>query len=121
MNDKIGKILNKLKRGGNFAGVLLSNRDGELNESVDDVKESLNSKEYDAMCASALKSAENLGHEISNRKVVKIISELENYTILFIGCTEKTFLTLITHNESKVNLNPQFIQNYVNQINEVRE
>ena len=51
------------------------------------------------MCASVIGSAEGLGKTISNRMVKNITSELEDYTMIIIGCDERTFLSLIVDNE----------------------
>ena len=96
----LNTILNELKSNGNLSGVIFAYRDGRvISENVDD---QIDIKKFTAMCASVLESAISLGQTISDRKINKIVAELEAKTIFVFKCDDKTFLTLIIENDSKI-------------------
>jgi len=68
------------------------------------------------MCASVLESATGLGRTMGDRKVNKIIAELEGQTIVIIECDEKTFLVFDINNESNFNIILENLEVYIRKI-----
>jgi predicted regulator of Ras-like GTPase activity (Roadblock/LC7/MglB family) len=68
------------------------------------------------MCASVLESATDLGRTMGDRKVNKIIAELEEQTIVIIECDEKTFLVFNINYESNLNIILEKIEVYIRKI-----
>lgn len=109
------EILNQIKEKGDLTGVIYSYRDGNL--IFENVKKSdFDGEKFSAMCASVLGSAEALGYTIRNQKIVKIISELENQTIMIIGCDEKTFLIFIFKNDSRISSILEELNGFIDKI-----
>jgi len=98
----INSILNEMKRLGKLEGLIFANRDGGL--ITQNVSKNVNIHEISSMCASVLESAENLGQTIRSEKLGKIITELDDKTIIIVKCDENTFLTLIINEQSKIGL-----------------
>ncbi|MFX1411701.1 MAG: roadblock/LC7 domain-containing protein [Promethearchaeota archaeon] len=98
----LNSILNEMKRLGKLEGLIFANRDGGL--ITQNVSKNVNIHEISSMCASVLESAENLGQTIRSEKLGKIITELDDKTIIIVKCDENTFLTLIINEESKIGL-----------------
>lgn len=98
----LNSILNEMKRLGKLEGLIFANRDGGL--ITQNVSKNVNIQEISSMCASVLESAENLGQTIRSEKLGKIITELDDKTIIIVKCDENTFLTLIINEESKIGL-----------------
>ena len=75
-------ILDEMREKGNFIGIILANQDGEI------IKENIGKKtdcqKLASMCATVLDSATRLGETTGNQEVVKIIAELEEFSILII-------------------------------------
>ena len=80
--EELNKILDELKEKGNLSGILLSYRDGELISARFD--EDIDVKTFSAMSASVIGSAEGLGTTVGERKIGKIITELEEQTIILV-------------------------------------
>jgi len=112
--EKINQILNEIKEKGNLLGVLFAYRDGDLiSENTGDLIES---KSFIAMCASVLGSAESLGNTVGERKVGRLIAELEDQTIMIIGCDDTTFLALILNRESILGHVFKELDNYIQKL-----
>jgi predicted regulator of Ras-like GTPase activity (Roadblock/LC7/MglB family) len=100
----LNQILNDLKQKGNLKGVIFSYREGgTIAENLSENYSEFNSDEYSSMCASVLESALGLGKTIGGKKFNKIIAELDKDTIILIECDEKTFLSFILNDISKIN------------------
>ena len=114
---ELARILDEIKEKGNLVGVLFSYRNGDL--IIENIGSNVDSKKFSSMCASVLESAVGLGQTIGDRKIDKVIAEIEERTIIITECNEKTFLTLIAKNESKVSLILSQIVDYINGINDL--
>lgn len=112
--EEISHILDDLKAKANLIGVLLSFRDGEL--ILDNFQEDIDKKTFAAMSASVIGSAEGLGKTVGDRTISKIITELEERTIIIVGCGERIVLTLVIEDESKVDLILNEIDEYLEKI-----
>ena len=75
-------ILNELMEKGNFTGIILAHKNGEILNEI--IKKNIDSKIFTSMCASVLESAVGLGETMGSQHIIKIIAELEGNTILFI-------------------------------------
>jgi len=111
---EVSRILDELKAKGSLSGVLLSFRDGEL--ILDNFQEDIDIKTFAAMSASVIGSAEGLGKTVGDRTISKIITELEERTIIIVGCGERIVLTLVVDEESKVDLILKEIDEYLEKI-----
>ena len=98
---KLELILEEIKNVGKLKGVILADRDGAL--ITENVGEDKDYNEFSAMCASVLESAEGLGQMIGN-KVSKIITDLDEQTIVIIECENKTFLSFLIEKDSQFGL-----------------
>lgn len=112
--QRLNQLLEDLKREGNLAGILFSYREGNL--ITENIGKEFNSEEFSSMCASVLESAIGLNKTMNDKKLVKIIAELEKQTIIIVECDEKTFLALILNEESKVNSILENIEKYIRKI-----
>ena len=112
--EEVTLILDELKEKGNLLGVLLSFRDGEL--ILDNFQEGKDMKTFAAMSASVIGSAEGLGKTIGDRTIKKIITELEEKTIITVGCGERIVVTLVINDESKVDQILSEIDEYLEKI-----
>jgi predicted regulator of Ras-like GTPase activity (Roadblock/LC7/MglB family) len=113
-SKKLTKILNDIRQDGNLKAVLFSNKDGELIK--ENQEEEIDSDLFSSMCASVLESAQGLAKNLGDKKVSKIIAELENQSIIILECDKKTFLTLILKKESKINKILDNFENYIRKI-----
>ncbi|MFX1316933.1 MAG: roadblock/LC7 domain-containing protein, partial [Promethearchaeota archaeon] len=100
--ENLISLLNEMKTLGKLEGLIFANRDGGL--ITENINKNVDLQEFSSMCASVLESAENIGQTIRSEKLGKIITELDDKTILIINCDENTFLTLIISEESKIGL-----------------
>lgn len=100
VSQKINLILDEMKELGKFRGILLSYRNGGI--IAHNVGDKPDFNEFAAMCASVLESAERLGRNFGEKKLGKIIAELENHTIIIFKCNNEIFLTFILDNESQI-------------------
>ncbi|MHA1468086.1 MAG: roadblock/LC7 domain-containing protein [Promethearchaeota archaeon] len=98
---KLELVLEEIKTLGKLKGVILADRDGVL--ITENVGEDKDYNMFSAMCASVLESAEGLGHSIGGN-VSKIITELDEQTIVIIQCENKTFLSFIIEKDSHFGL-----------------
>jgi len=113
----LNQILNKLKRKGKLKGVIFSYREGEIiAENLSGEYPEFNGDEYSSMCASVLESALGLGKAIGGKKFNKIIAEQDKDTIILIECDEKTFLSFILNDNSKINPILDEIEKYIRKI-----
>ena len=112
--EEISHILDDLKAKADLTGVLLSFRDGEL--ILDNFQEDVDTKTFAAMSASIIGSAEGLGKTVGDRVISKIITELEENTIIIVGCGERFVLTLVIDDGSRVDLILSEIDEYLEKI-----
>ncbi|MHA1526717.1 MAG: roadblock/LC7 domain-containing protein [Promethearchaeota archaeon] len=98
---KLELVLEEIKTLGKLKGVILADRDGVL--ITENVGEDKDYNMFSAMCASVLESAEGLGHSIGGN-VSKIITELDEQTIVIIQCENKTFLSFLIEKDSHFGL-----------------
>ncbi|MBN1214372.1 MAG: hypothetical protein JXA99_02910 [Candidatus Lokiarchaeota archaeon] len=115
--QKLSKILEEIKKEGNFLGVILSYLDGRL--LIKETKEDYNYKELIPMIASVLKSADGLGKTIGDRSLQKIIAQIEDISIMIFKNNEyKVFLTLIIDEFSRVDSFLEKMNVYFDRIND---
>ncbi|MFW9952353.1 MAG: roadblock/LC7 domain-containing protein [Candidatus Thorarchaeota archaeon] len=88
--EKLSHELSNLKSQGNLSGILFSERSGKLIKALYDNE--FDFEEFSSMCASVLESALELGRAMGDKKVKKIITELEQKIIILLECDRKTFL-----------------------------
>jgi len=98
---KLELVLEEIKNLGKLKGVILADRDGGL--IIENVTEDKDFNEFSAMCASVLESAEGLG-QIIGGNVSKIITDLDEQTIVIIECENKTFLSFLIEKDSHFGL-----------------
>ena len=99
---ELSQILNYLKKKGNFSGIILTNRNGEIIDEC--LEKNIDRKLFSSMCASVLESAVGLGETMGNQRVVKIIAELEETSVIIVEIKEKmSFLILILNDQSEIN------------------
>ena len=108
-NIALKQIFDEIKEKGKFLGVVFAYRNGELIFQNIGVK--FDSIKFASMCASVLEGATELGQTIGDRKINKIIAELEEKTIIIVECDEKSFFVLIINKNSQVDI-------ILNQLNE---
>lgn len=105
-NSKLSIMLEELKVKGNFEGIILANRNGEIIN--DNIGKNTDSRKLASMCASVFESAVGLGETMGNQKIIKIIAELEKNSILMVEIKDKkVFLIFIINDQS----NSSFIFN----------
>ena len=110
----VNVLLDEIKEKGDLNGVLLAFRDGGLISEAGE--NGLDRKQFSAMCASVLESAEGLGQTIGEGKIGKIITELKDQSILMIKCNKKSFLVLFFKDDSKVSYITKNLDDYVQKI-----
>jgi predicted regulator of Ras-like GTPase activity (Roadblock/LC7/MglB family) len=96
--SKINSILLEIKQKGDLSGVILSYRDGGL--IAENYGKEFDTNTFTAMCASIIGGAEGLGQTIGDRSFRKIVTELDDKSIIMIGCGTKSILTLILERTS---------------------
>ena len=116
-NIALRQIFDELKEKGKFLGVLCAYRNGEL--IFQNIGDNFDSRKFASMCASVLEGATELGQTIGNRKINKIIAELEEKTIIIVECDEKSFFILIINKESQVDIILNQLNEYIQQINDL--
>jgi predicted regulator of Ras-like GTPase activity (Roadblock/LC7/MglB family) len=105
-NSKLSIMLEELKVKGNFEGIILANRNGEIIN--DNIGKNTDSRKLASMCASVFESAVGLGETMGSQKIIKIIAELEKSSILMVEIKDKkVFLIFIINDQS----NSSFIFN----------
>ncbi|MFX0042637.1 MAG: roadblock/LC7 domain-containing protein [Candidatus Hodarchaeota archaeon] len=112
--EKLKLILDEMKNTGNLEGIFLAYRDGGL--ITENLNKNIDGNKFSSMCASVLESAEELGKTIEDKKIKKIITEIEKRSILIFKCDEKVFLTVIINEESKIGLIFDQLETYIQQI-----
>jgi len=105
-NSKLSIMLEELKVKGNFEGIILANRNGEIIN--DNIGKNTDSRKLASMCASVFESAVGLGETMGSQKIIKIIAELEKSSILMVEIKDKkVFLIFLINDQS----NSSFIFN----------
>ena len=112
--DQLNLILDEMRQIGKLEGILFTYRDGDL--IVENISKDIDGKEFASMCASVLESAEELGRTIDDRNIKKIVTEIDKKSILIFKCDDKTFLTLIINDESKIGLILDQLETYIQRI-----
>ena len=112
--DKLKIILDEMRNIGNLEGIFLAYRDGGL--ITENMNKKIDGNKFSSMCASVLESAEELGKTIEDKKINKIITEIEKKSILIFKCDENLFLTIIINEESKIGLIFDQLENCIRQI-----
>ncbi|KKL82445.1 hypothetical protein LCGC14_1984680 [marine sediment metagenome] len=112
--EELSRVLGEIKGKGNLSGTIFADRDGRL--IFENIGNEFNGTQFSSMCASVLESAAGLGQTIGNRKIKKIITELEEKTIIIVECNDKTFLTLLVNYNSKVELILSHLQDYIQKL-----
>ena len=96
--DELNSILDEIKEQGNLSGSILSFRDGGL--ITENYGKEIDTNIFTAMCASIIEGAKGLGQTIGDRTFRKIMTELEDKSIIMVDCGEKAILTLIIEKNS---------------------
>ncbi len=105
-NSKLSIMLEELKAKGNFEGIILANRNGEIIN--DNIGKNTDSRKLASMCASVFESAVGLGETMGSQKIIKIIAELEKTSLLMVEIKDKkVFLIFLINDQS----NSSFIFN----------
>jgi len=112
--DQLNLILDEMRQVGKLEGILLTYRDGVI--IVENISKDIEGKKFASMCASVLESAEELGRTIDDRNIKKIVTEIDKKSILIFKCDDKTFLTLIINDESKIGLILDQLETYIQRI-----
>ncbi|MFX1376068.1 MAG: roadblock/LC7 domain-containing protein [Promethearchaeota archaeon] len=113
-NSELTQILVELKNKGNFTGVILAKRNGELiNENIE---KPIDSKEFVSMCASVLEGANGLSETMRNQEVNKVITELNEESIVIVKVNKNSFLICILNEKSKSNLILEHLDNFIHKI-----
>ena len=98
--QKLKEILEEIKSKGVLSGVLLSDREGTL--ILDNLSMEFDKSLCSSMCASVFESALEVGRKSSEQKLVKIMTEIGDQSVIILGCDEKRFLTLFANYDSKL-------------------
>jgi predicted regulator of Ras-like GTPase activity (Roadblock/LC7/MglB family) len=91
-------LLNTLKEIGNFAGVIFAKRNGEL--IYQNIQDEFDMSGFASMCASVLESAIGLGMNLGSQKIIKIIADFNEVSILFAEVSKDSFVIFILNEES---------------------
>ncbi len=110
----IKPLMEEILKKGNLKHVLLVLRDGRLLSEAGEG--GFNRVQFSAMCASVLGSAEDLGQTIGDSKTSKIITELEEQSIIIFKCSKKTFLVIIFKDDSKIDFITSNLNEYITKI-----
>ena len=111
---KMSEILTNLKSEGNLLGVVFAERNGKVVSVVDDNE--FNYEEFSSMCASVLESALELSRATGDKKLKRIITELNDKIIIILECDNYTFIVLTASSESHVD---QVMNNFENNLNKL--
>jgi len=114
-SEDIKLILEEIKEKAKLIGVILAAHDGNL--IFENVGHNFKGEKFSSMYASVVESATGLGQTIGDRKIEKIITELDEKTLITVECSDKTFLTLVVKNDSNVNKVLIDLQNYIAKLN----
>ena len=114
-SEETKRLLDEFNQKGDLDGIIYAYRDGGIITEI--TGNEFDCKNFTSMCASVLESALGIGETIGNRRINKIITELEEKTIFIFECDKNTFLILIVKRESNINLIfnqlNEFIQNLI--------
>lgn len=114
-NRELTHILAELRNKGNFIGVLLAKRDGEIiNENIERL---IDSKEFVSMCASVVEGATGLSETMGDQQVNKIIAELNEETIYITKLNNDSFLICILNAQSNSKVILEDLEHYIQKIN----
>ena len=111
---KLSQILTDLKGQGNLLGVMFAERSGKVINIVGE--EDFNYDEFSSMCASVLESALELSNVMGEKKIEKIVTELEGRLIIILECDKFTFLILNANSESHINKVLSKMENYIKKL-----
>jgi predicted regulator of Ras-like GTPase activity (Roadblock/LC7/MglB family) len=114
ITEKLKGLIDEIKHVGSLIGVLLSDREGNL--ILDNVSIDFDKSNCSSMCASLLESALTLGRISGDQKLVKIITEVEETSIIILECDEKRFLTIFANFESNIKALLGEIKDYIKKI-----
>ena len=98
--EKVSTFLRKLKEEIGFTDILISTKDGK--KLVRNLETKFHSKKFSAMCASVLRSAQDIGNAADDRNVDKIITRLEDKNIIIMNINENFFMILVCNENAKV-------------------
>jgi len=107
-------IVGEIKERGNLHAALLAFKDGGIISEVGG--DDRDSNQFSAMCASVLKSAEGLGQTFGEGNVGRIITELEDQSIIIVKCSEKTYLVLFFKQDTEVDFITKNLDGYIQKI-----
>ena len=107
-------IVGEIKERGNLHAALLAFKDGGIISEVGG--DDRDSNQFSAMCASVLKSAEGLGQTFGEGNVGRIITELEDQSIIIVKCSEKTYLVLFFKHDTEVDFITKNLDGYIQKI-----
>ncbi len=113
-SKKLVEFLEEIKKRGNFPGVLIVSREGNIVSY--DFEEEIDIPIFSAMCASVLESAENLRDMLSENKPPKIITELDDRSIILIRCSNALFLVLFINDDSNPDPVLDALDDYINKL-----
>ena len=112
--QKLKELLEEIKLKGVLTGALLSDREGTL--ILDNISMEFDKSLCSSMCASVFESALEIGRKSGEQKLVKITTEIEDQSVIILGCDEKRFLTLFANFDSKISVLFDEIQDYIKKI-----
>ena len=112
--SRLSQILTDLKSQGNLIGVLFAERNGKVIYIVGE--ENFNYEEFSSMCASVLESASELSKAMGEKRIEKIITEVEDKIIIILECDKNTFLVLMANSESHTNKVLSKMENYIKKL-----
>ena len=112
--EKLKAIFDKMTEEAELGGVLFANREGGI--ITHNFEKNSELRNFSSMCASVLESAEEMGKIINDKKIDKIVAELDDKTILIIKYDNSAFLTLIIESFSKIGLIIENLDEYFQQI-----
>lgn len=112
--EQLYLILDEMKKLGKLEGIIFAYRDGGL--IVQNISKDIDEMKFASMCASVLESAEELGRTIDDKQIKRIITEINENSILIFKCDDKTFLTIIVNDESKIGLILDQLDTYIQRL-----
>ena len=114
-DKKLSIMLDELKAKGSFEGIILANRNGEI--ISDNIGKDTDGRKLASMCASVFESAVGLGETMGSQKIIKIIAELENNSILMVEIKEKkVFLIFVINDQSNSSFIFDQLEDYIQKI-----
>ncbi|MHA1988060.1 MAG: roadblock/LC7 domain-containing protein [Promethearchaeota archaeon] len=114
-DSKLTFMLEELKVKGNFEGIIFANRNGEI--ISDNIGKDTDGIKLTSMCASVFESAVGLGETMGSQKIIKIIAELENNSILMVEIKNKqAFLIFIINDQSNSSFIFEQLEDYTQKL-----